>query len=157
MTGRQKSVVTESQTGKMAGRNKGRQDSNRTTSARKKDRQARQLQTKLVVGTVIERWEQTTDWQKDRQTVQLTGRQTSVVTESQTTKMAGRNKGRQGSNRQTSARKKDRQARQLQTILGGGTVIERWEQTTDWQYDRQINRQTDEQAECQKVFGLNRN
>ncbi len=73
----------------------------------------------------------------------MTGRQISVVKERQTGKMAGRNKGRQDSNRQTSARKKDRQARQLQTKLEGGTVIEKWEQTTDWQFDRQTNRQMD--------------
>jgi hypothetical protein len=41
LTGRQTSVVTESQTIKMAGRNKGKQDSNRTTSSQRKDRQAR--------------------------------------------------------------------------------------------------------------------
>ncbi len=45
---------------------------------------------------MTKRWEQTTDWQKDRQTHRqtdrMTGRQTSGVTERQTGKMAGRHK-----------------------------------------------------------------
>jgi hypothetical protein len=50
------------------------------------------------------RWELTTGWQKDRQTnrwtFKMTDRQTRVITESQTGKMAGRNKVRQDSNMQ---------------------------------------------------------
>ncbi len=46
--------------------------------------------------TVTESWEQTTDWQNDRETTEtnwwmdrMTGSQTSGVTERQTDKMAG--------------------------------------------------------------------
>jgi hypothetical protein len=58
-----------------------------------------QQQTRQVGVTVIERWEQTTDWQKDRKTNRrtdrMTGRQSSGMTERQTGKTPGRHTGRQ--------------------------------------------------------------
>ncbi len=108
----------------MAGRNKGRQDSNRQTSAQTKDRQARQQADILVGRTATDKTgrrdcnrkmgaddrlaERQTD--QNRQMDRMTDRQTSVITESQTGKMAGRNKGRQQQQaNQRHERKTDRQ------------------------------------------------